>query len=63
MVQMLTLSNWIGILKIIFIALGLKNIPLKDKNYLTNKKKQVNILLEPPASALLHSSEILKNSF
>jgi hypothetical protein len=39
MVQILTLCNWIGILKIIFIALGLKNIPLKDKNYLTNKKK------------------------
>jgi hypothetical protein len=36
---MLTLSNWVGILKIIFIALGLRNIPSKDKNYLINKKK------------------------
>jgi hypothetical protein len=39
MVLMLRLSNWVGILKIIFIALGLRNIPSKDKNYLINKKK------------------------
>ena len=39
MVQILMLSNWVGILKIIFIVLGLRNIPSKDKKFVINKKK------------------------